>query len=75
LDYEAAYSQKINLSKSNVIFDKEAHPIEKDKVLLILGIREVLSYDKYLGLPSRIGKVKMIALFPIKGQICNRSKG
>ena len=40
-----------------------------------LDIHEILSYDKYPGLPTRIGRFKKNAFMFIKDHICKRLHG
>lgn len=47
----------------------------KDEVLQHLDIREILSYDKYLGLPTQIGRFNKNAFMFIKDRICKRLHG
>jgi len=46
-----------------------------DAVTLTLDIWEVLSYDKYLGFPTKIGRSKSRAFMPLKDRICKRING
>ncbi|GAA0159370.1 hypothetical protein LIER_16161 [Lithospermum erythrorhizon] len=57
-DYEEALGQKINIAKSSVSFDKITGPSTKREVVELLGMKEVADHDKYLGLPSYIGRLK-----------------
>jgi len=74
-DDELASGQKINLAKFNVLFGKGVHPSKKNEVLLSLDILEVLSYDKCLGLPTRISKDQMKAFMQIKEHLCKQIRG
>ena len=58
LNIYKAFGQQVNLAKSSVLFGKGVAQHRKDEVLLTLDIREILSYDKYLGFPTKIGKPK-----------------
>jgi len=56
--YEAASGQKINFAKTDVSFSKGVQPERRNQIAICLDIREVLSHDKYLGLPTHIGRSK-----------------
>ena len=74
-DFEEASSQKINLAKSNVLFGKGIPLQRRDEILMTLDIREVLSYNKYLGFPCRISKSKKKAFMPLKDRVYKSING
>ena len=56
--YEEASGQKVNRSKTSLFFSKSI-PIEvKHGIKLALGVPEIMQYERYLGLPSFVGKGK-----------------
>ena len=73
--YEVALGQKARFDKPNVMFEKGIPADRKNDTLLILDIREVLSYDKYLELPTRIKRSKNKVFMPLKDRICKRITG
>ena len=58
--YEDSSCQQVNLAKSNILFGKG---VPQHKVL-ILDIQEVLSYNKYLGLPTKISESTKKPFYP-----------
>ena len=53
--YEVASTQAINFNKTNVLFSKGVKDDRRARIVHLLDIQEVLSYDKYLGLPIFVG--------------------
>ncbi|GAA0176088.1 hypothetical protein LIER_29144 [Lithospermum erythrorhizon] len=56
--YEAISGQSINYQKTTVWFSPNTNEALKVEVLSILGVAKVTSHNKYLGLPSSIGRSK-----------------
>ena len=56
--YEAASGQKINTDKSSVFFSPNTPQERKESILNILGPMQDSRHNKYLGLPTIIGKSK-----------------
>ena len=56
--YEAASWQKINTDKSSVFFSPNSPQEKKESILNILGPMQDSKHNKYLGLPTIIGKSK-----------------
>lgn len=73
--YEGASGQQVNFSKSSITFSKEIQQQRKDDIQLQLDIREVLAQDKYLGLPTYVGRSKKKALLVARDQIGKRLAG
>lgn len=63
------------MEKSSVFFAKGIERERNDAITQELGIREVLAHDKYLGLPTYIGRSKKRAFIPINDRIGNRLSG
>jgi hypothetical protein len=57
-DYERASGQAINYTKSEFYFSRNTPTNIKEQVSGILGVTEVLGTDRYLGMPSMIGRNK-----------------
>ena len=53
--YEEASGQAMNLAKTQV-FSKGVKCDRRSRITHLLDIREILSYDKYLGLPTFVGR-------------------
>ena len=54
--YQKASKQVVNFSKTNVMFSKGVKLDKRARITHMLDIREDLSHEKYLGLPTFIGK-------------------
>lgn len=50
--YEGASGQKVNLSKTEVVFSKCVSRTRRAEIVATLGVREVERHEKYLGLPT-----------------------
>ena len=54
--YKEASGQKVNRSK-NALFFSKCTPIEtKHDIKVALGIPKIMQYERYLGLPSFVGR-------------------
>ncbi|WJX44074.1 hypothetical protein P8452_31099 [Trifolium repens] len=56
--YEHATGQEINLTKSEVFFNRNLSLAAQEDLSRIMGVRHVLGTGNYLGLPSMIGRKK-----------------
>lgn len=56
--YEAASGQKVNTEKSGTLFSPNMDEQVRNSISNILGIVQVFSCEKYLGLPLYVGKEK-----------------
>ena len=70
--YEDASGQQINFHKSQVVFSKGTPQARRDNIPLQLDIREVLAHDKYLGLPTYVGRSKKKSLVSVKDRVSKR---
>ncbi|XP_074299649.1 putative mitochondrial protein AtMg00310 [Silene latifolia] len=73
--YEGASGQKINYDKSEVVFSKKVTDNSKAAILNALGVREVDKYERYLGLPTIIGRSKKAIFAGIKDQVWKKLQG
>ena len=73
--YEAASDQQVNYSKTDVAFSKGIPEELRRRITQILNIKEVLSHEKYLGLPMHVGRSKRQAFLCIKDMVSNRLHG
>ena len=51
-------SQQINQSKTTIVFSKSTSDDTRNQIKLALGVPEIIQYEKYLGLPSLVGRNK-----------------
>ena len=74
-EYETVSGQKVNRDKTPLIFsgsvDEESRQIIKD----ILGVGKEHNYEKYLGLPSLIGRRKKASFNYIKERVWMKLQG
>ena len=73
--YENASGQKVNRSKTALLFSKCTPNDIKNSIKQALGVQEILRYDKYLGLPSFVGKGKKASINYIKERIWQKLRG
>lgn len=67
--YEDLSGQKVNIDKCEVSFSKNFEQQRKDSIRAILDMVEVEWHDKYLGLPTLIGRSKKVCFASIKDKI------
>ena len=73
--YESGSGQQINRSKTSLFFSKSTSKEEKKEIKEAFGVLKILHYDKYLGLPSLIGKHKKASFDYIKEMIWRKLQG
>jgi hypothetical protein len=73
--YEKASGQKLNREKTSIFFSKNTNTAVKNHLLSIAGVSTTLRYEKYLGLPSLIGRSRVAAFLGIKSRIWERING
>jgi len=64
--YEHASRQKVNKSKTALFFSRSTPESVCLAIKDSLGLQEIAQYEKYLGLPSLVGKGKKVSLNYIK---------
>ncbi|GAA0163890.1 hypothetical protein LIER_39678 [Lithospermum erythrorhizon] len=73
-EYEAVSGQMINI-KCSISSSPRTGGRMRGDILVVLGMKEVRDQDKYLGLPSHIGRTKK-EIFPyIVGRVEERPRG
>ncbi|GLT29624.1 hypothetical protein SLA2020_044780 [Shorea laevis] len=73
--YGAISGQQINLNKSSIFFSCNTSRDVQSKVMKILNISQIISNDKYLGMPLLIGRSKSICFGSIRDRIWTKIKG
>jgi hypothetical protein len=73
--YEKASGQKLNRDKTSIFFSKNTRRETRDHLLLLAGVNSTRRYEKYLGLPSLVGKSRMASFMGIKNRIWERING
>ena len=56
--YEVGSGQQLNKAKTTVFFSKSTNEENRRLIKDCLGVEEIQSYEKYLGLPSLVGRNK-----------------
>ena len=57
--YELKSGQQVNFAKSSIIFSKGVPKNYHDKILITMDMKEVHFHEKYLGLPTHVGRAKI----------------
>ena len=73
--YERASRQKVNYSKSSVVFSRNITMEEQLNLAAILAVERKDEHGKYLGLPLRVGKSKTAIFAYIKEKLSNKLLG
>ena len=67
--YEKALGQLLNMHKTSLFFSKSTHLDTLNHIKASLGVQEVKQCEKYLGLPTLIGKNKRASFRYIKERV------
>ena len=67
--YERALGQKINSNKTTLFFSNNTSNVTKDEMKNLLGMAEIKEYERYLGLPTVVGRKKKASLNFIKDRV------
>jgi hypothetical protein len=67
--YEMASRQKLNRDKTSIFFSKNTRSETKAHIKAVAGVGSTNRYEKYLGLPSLIGKSRLSSFNGIKSRI------
>ncbi|XP_024200495.1 uncharacterized protein LOC112203810 [Rosa chinensis] len=70
--YEIASGQRVNLQKSNVGFSKNVSMDRQLYLADILGVQRVDKHEKYLGLPTHVGRSKTAAFAYLKEKLTKK---
>ena len=73
--YEKASGQQLNRSKTGLFFNKSTPPLITDQINHALGVQKIKQYEKYLGLPSLVGRNKKASLLYIKERVEAKLQG
>jgi hypothetical protein len=71
-DYEAASGQKLNKEKTSIFFSRNTSEEKKDEISRLSGLSATQCYEKYLGLPTMVGRSKYKAFKSIKDRVWSR---
>ena len=73
--YEEASGQQLNRSKTTLFFSKNVPQVIQEDIITMLGVPKIKQYEKYLGLPSFVGRGKKASLLYIKERVWSKIKG
>ena len=73
--YKGASCQKVNRSKIALFFSKSTVVDVRSKIKEALGVLEKMHYERYLGLPSLVGKGKRASFNYIKERVWWKLQG
>ena len=73
--YEEASGQKVNKSKTIIFFSKATNVEAKRAIKEAWGVSEITHYERYLGLPSFVGKGKKASFNYIKEKVWRKLQG
>lgn len=71
-DYVAASSQVFNFEKSSMFFNSGTSQSQVEEIKSIFGLNVVSKHEKYLGLPSMVGRRKIRFFSNIKLRVLNK---
>ena len=70
--YESASRQQLNRDKRSLLFSKNTPQTVKDHLVSVVRVTPTTCFEKYLGLPSTVGKSQVASFASIKGHIWDR---
>ena len=73
--YESSSEQQINKAKTTIFFSRSTSEERRMMIKNTLGVEEIRSYEKYLGLPSLVGKNKKASFNYIKERVWRKLQG
>lgn len=73
--YEKALRQQINKNKITLFFSISVSSATKETIKVLLGILEIKEYERYLDLPTVVGRNKKASLIFIKERVWGKIQG
>jgi hypothetical protein len=67
--YEAASGQKLNKEKTSIFFSRNTSVEKREEITRLSGLQAMEKYEKYLGLPTLVGKSRSKAFKSIKDRV------
>lgn len=73
--YERSSGQRLSTAKTSLFFSKNTKVEVRAHIKAVAGVNSTQSYEKYLGLPSLIGRSRVRSFKNIQGRIWDRING
>uniref|UniRef100_A0A2N9HX16 Reverse transcriptase domain-containing protein n=1 Tax=Fagus sylvatica TaxID=28930 RepID=A0A2N9HX16_FAGSY len=73
--YEMVSGQQLNRAKTSLFFTRNTSSDMRSQIQEVFQVPEIKSHEKYLGLPSFIGRSKNAAFGELKGRVWRRMSG
>ena len=73
--YEKASGQQVNRDKTTIFFSKATPMTIQNAIKDTLGVPIIRQYEKYLGLPSLVGRHRVASFSHIKERVWSKIKG
>jgi hypothetical protein len=73
--YEEASGQQLNRAKTSIFFTKNTKPAMKAQIQALFHVPKIKNHEKYLGLPSFVGRSKVAAFGELKSRVWRRICG
>ena len=73
--YGSCSGQQINRNKTTIFFSKLTSEEKREHIKQVLGVPEIKQYEKYLGLPSFVGRRKKASFEFIKEKVWRKLQG
>ena len=73
--YGSCFGQQINQNKTTIFFSKLTSEETREHIKHALGVLEIKQYEKYLGLPSLVGRRKKASFNFIKEKVWRKLQG
>ncbi|XP_038695403.1 uncharacterized protein LOC119992679 [Tripterygium wilfordii] len=74
-EYGRVSGQMINYSKTSIFFSRFASPLQKVRMISMIGAVEAKNYDRYLGLPAIVGRSRKSAFLYILDKMRKKVMG
>jgi hypothetical protein len=73
--YEASSGQKINREKTSIFFSRNTKMEARAQILNVAGVPSTQQYERYIGLPALIGRLKISTFNGTIGRIWSKING
>ena len=73
--YEASTGQQLNREKTTLFFSRNTYPDTQESIKQLFRAEVIKQHEKYLGLPSLVGKSKKNTFQQLKERLANKLSG